>query len=817
MAPASMAMADWANFGGAANFVDLNPTSGPRRDAAGSRIGIITASNFPGTAGTYPYSGTPGTVDVNYFRVTPDPLTCETDAPTTTATLDPAAPATGDTYTTGVKVNLSASDGAAGAAGVDTTEYRITTNGTAGDWKTLDQHGRRQPVRELGDGLQQRHAPRRVPLDGQGGQHGGDEVGHLQDPAARSATARTSSTARTILPRWIRHTRNGGTPTTGPLAPTVSGGQLHLPTNDFEIDAADATTSVGPINFLGQDLPALGTNWTGGDAVHRPQYTGGWQNVGLVVWNGDNNFFRSTLTHSLSAGSIFVEQSKDNPSTTEGARVTAAATATSSPTNTGPVTIKMRYTRAPARNSVTAQYQVVAPAAAATADWVNFPAHRPAVLDLNPSSGARRDAAGSRIGIIAQDNWPGRAGTFPSNGTPAVAHVDYFRVTPDVCPDGADSTAPTTTATTAPAAPNGSNGWFTSDVNVTLAGTDNAGGSGIDKTEYRVDGGAFATYSAPIAVTTAGTHTVEYRSSDKNGNVEATKTLTVKVDKVAPATTATLAPAAPGAGGTYTVPVTLTLAATDATSGVAKSEYMVNTAGAFGAFGAPKLAAAAAAEWVDVRRGQQADVHGAGHVLDRLPLDGRGGQRGDGQDGHVHDRRAAEHGQDRPGHHRDARSGGARSGPDVLGAGHGEVLGDRSEPGRSGGQDGRRQRVGRQVDSGHRGAEQRRHGALELPVGDGRVPARRVGLAPGRQPEPDRWDADAGHLGHRVPGRSVRSASSSRPTVRGRSCARSTRCGTARAGRAWSARSTSRPPRRATRRRAWTYTRVPREDRHGPG
>ena len=67
---------------------------------------------------------------------------------------------------------------------------------------------------------------------------------------------------------------------------------------------------------------------------------------------------------------------------------------------------------------------------------------------------------------------------------------------------------------------------------MTLAGTDNAGGSGIDKTEYKVDGGAFATYSAPIAVTTAGTHTIEYRSTDKNGNVEATKTLSVKVDKV---------------------------------------------------------------------------------------------------------------------------------------------------------------------------------------------------------------------------------------------------------------------------------------------
>ena len=66
------------------------------------------------------------------------PITCETDAPTTTATLDPAAPATGDTYDRPVKVNLSAVDTGTNAAGVEKTEYRITTNGTAGDWKTLN-------------------------------------------------------------------------------------------------------------------------------------------------------------------------------------------------------------------------------------------------------------------------------------------------------------------------------------------------------------------------------------------------------------------------------------------------------------------------------------------------------------------------------------------------------------------------------------------------------------------------------------------------------------------------------------------------------
>ena len=189
-----------------------------------------------------------------------------------------------------------------------------------------------------------------------------------------------------ILPRWVRHTRNGGTPTTGPLAPTVSGGQLHLPTNDLEIDAADANTSVGPINFLGQDLPALGTHWTA-ETQFTVRHTGGWQNVGLVVWNGDNNFFRSTHHPQPRAPRRSSSSpSKDNPSTTEGAR-TGGSSANILPTNTGPVTIKMRYTRAAAANTVTAQYQIVAPASAATADWVNFP-NITGGLDLNPSGGA---------------------------------------------------------------------------------------------------------------------------------------------------------------------------------------------------------------------------------------------------------------------------------------------------------------------------------------------------------------------------------------------------------------------------------------------
>ena len=43
------------------------------------------------------------------------------------------------------------------------------------------------------------------------------------------------------------------------------------------------------------------------------------------------------------------------------------------------------------------------------------------------------------------------------------------------------------------------------------------------RTEYRVGGGAFAAYSAPFSVGGDGTHTVEYRSTDKAGNAETAK------------------------------------------------------------------------------------------------------------------------------------------------------------------------------------------------------------------------------------------------------------------------------------------------------
>ena len=81
----------------------------------------------------------------------------------------------------------------------------------------------------------------------------------------------------------------------------------------------------------------------------------------------------------------------------------------------------------------------------------------------------------------------------------------------------------------APATPNGDGGYYKSDVKVTLTAKDNDGGSGVDKTEYREQGAAtWTAYSAPFDVTTAGSHTIEYRSTDKKGNVESTRTVDVQ-------------------------------------------------------------------------------------------------------------------------------------------------------------------------------------------------------------------------------------------------------------------------------------------------
>ncbi|NEU55289.1 OmpL47-type beta-barrel domain-containing protein [Halorussus sp. MSC15.2] len=94
-----------------------------------------------------------------------------------------------------------------------------------------------------------------------------------------------------------------------------------------------------------------------------------------------------------------------------------------------------------------------------------------------------------------------------------------------------DTTTPMTTSGTN-ATPN-ENGWYTSDVNVTLTPIDVS--SGVNATYYRVDGD-WKQYDASTGVhlTTDGNHTVEFYSVDEAGNEEAHRTRTVKIDTKKP-------------------------------------------------------------------------------------------------------------------------------------------------------------------------------------------------------------------------------------------------------------------------------------------
>ena len=96
--------------------------------------------------------------------------------------------------------------------------------------------------------------------------------------------------------------------------------------------------------------------------------------------------------------------------------------------------------------------------------------------------------------------------------TYADGSTDTDTVTFDVIAE-VDDTAPVTTATTTPADPNG-----TRPVTVTLSATD--AGTGVARTEYRINGGAWQEYSAPFRRSEPGEYRVEYRSFDRANNEE---------------------------------------------------------------------------------------------------------------------------------------------------------------------------------------------------------------------------------------------------------------------------------------------------------
>src|SRR5436309_3202249 len=118
----------------------------------------------------------------------------------------------------------------------------------------------------------------------------------------------------------------------------------------------------------------------------------------------------------------------------------------------------------------------------------------------------------------------------------------------------------------------GANGWFVSNVSVSLNASDAT--SGVAAIWYRIDGGGWTLFAGPF-VLAEGRHQVDYYAVDQAGNVEPVNSVDVGIDTTPPTTSASLAGTA-GENGWYVSNVTVTLTASDGTSGVATLVYRVD-------------------------------------------------------------------------------------------------------------------------------------------------------------------------------------------------------------------------------------------------
>ncbi|MFF8679820.1 OmpL47-type beta-barrel domain-containing protein [Streptomyces sp. NPDC015237] len=157
---------------------------------------------------------------------------------------------------------------------------------------------------------------------------------------------------------------------------------------------------------------------------------------------------------------------------------------------------------------------------------------------------------------------------------------------------GEDTTAPETSAEVG--GTQNADGQYVGSASVTVAATDEAGGSGVDRVEYAIGAdGAWQPYTTPVVVDQVGDHTVRYRAFDKAGNAAAEKGVDFTVvapdtdDTTPPETSATVS-GEKNPDGAYIDMATVTVTASDTGSGVNTIEYAVGD-GAWQAYTAPVM------------------------------------------------------------------------------------------------------------------------------------------------------------------------------------------------------------------------------------
>ncbi len=342
------------------------------------------------------------------------------------------------------------------------------------------------------------------------------------------------------------------TPAEGEGAPHVDEGDLVLPLGANSLN----DVRQGPIALLGQPLPE-------GDFTMEAQITAPGLNsdtgnmdsdyaqVGFKLFQDDDHWIKLTQTRNAD------DPAPDNPTyfelmyeidgtVTLGPRVGEANAEVNLPT------FWLRVERT--GDAITGSYALEDPAEGGAWNDLQFTA------DMNS---------------VFEPGEPVYIGPYGGNGT-IEARFAYVRFEPDnVCDEpGEDTMAPTTTHELTPAEPDGDDGWYVSPVEIALNATDE-GGSGVAATEYRVAGSDnWLAYTEPLQLALDGEHTIEYRSHDNAGNVEETRSVSVKVDTSPPETTAQLNGTAPQPS--YDGEVRISLSASDEVSGVAASEVRVD-------------------------------------------------------------------------------------------------------------------------------------------------------------------------------------------------------------------------------------------------
>ena len=167
-------------------------------------------------------------------------------------------------------------------------------------------------------------------------------------------------------------------------------------------------------------------------------------------------------------------------------------------------------------------------------------------VNLTSSTGDPGGSNASGIVTVAYEystngggTWQSTGASFNSTAVPD-GNVDLHVVATDAAGNTttsaavaslADNTKPATTD-------NAPSGWQSSPVTVTL--TANDGGSGVNVTEYSVDGNPSYTVGTSVAIpapadgSNDGAHTIAYFSADNAGNIETIKSTTVLIDATPP-------------------------------------------------------------------------------------------------------------------------------------------------------------------------------------------------------------------------------------------------------------------------------------------